>query len=108
MGGSSLCPEVFARSFGNLRRIPAALRARFHGAGRGARPRKEDQVEKTLFIVASKSGTTTEPRMFHRYFYDRVKQKLGDKAGRNFVAITDPDTQLGARRQAATTSGEYF
>jgi hypothetical protein len=54
------------------------------------------QVEKTLFIVASKSGTTTEPRMFHRYFYDRVKQKLGDKAGRNFVAISDSNTQLVA------------
>jgi hypothetical protein len=43
---------------------------------------------RTLFIVASKSGTTTEPLMFHRYFYDLVKN------GKNFVAVTDPDTQL--------------
>ncbi|HVR41563.1 MAG TPA: hypothetical protein VMU84_20880, partial [Thermoanaerobaculia bacterium] len=41
-----------------------------------------------LFIVASKSGTTTEPMMFHRYFFDRVKN------GNNFVAVTDPETQL--------------
>src|SRR6185503_4846413 len=31
---------------------------------------------------------------FHRYFYDRVKQVKGDRAGENFIAITDPDTQL--------------
>ena len=34
--------------------------------------------------------------MFHRYFYARVKEKLGGNAGRNFVAITDPETQLAA------------
>ena len=33
--------------------------------------------------------------MFHRYFYDRVKSVKGDRAGENFVAVTDPDTQLG-------------
>src|SRR5205085_259780 len=42
-----------------------------------------------------KSGTTTEPLMFHRYFYDRVKLVKGDRAGENFIAVTDPDTQLG-------------
>ncbi len=51
-------------------------------------------VGKTLFIVASKSGDTTEPQMFERYFYDRVKRIKGDTAGENFVAITDPGTQL--------------
>jgi hypothetical protein len=56
-------------------------------------------VARTLFIVASKSGTTTEPMMFHRYFYDRVKQVKGDRAGENFIAITDPDTQLGKDAQ---------
>jgi len=32
--------------------------------------------------------------MFHHYFYDRVKSVKGDKAGENFIAVTDPDTQL--------------
>ena len=32
------------------------------------------KLESTLFIVASKSGSTTEPQMFERYFYERVKQ----------------------------------
>ena len=96
MGGSSLCPEVFARSFGNLGAFPRlyVLDSTVAGAVRALEEKIE--VEKTLFIIASKSGTTTEPVMFHRYFYARVKEKLGDKAGHNFVAITDPGTQLVA------------
>jgi glucose-6-phosphate isomerase len=50
-------------------------------------------VAKTLFIVASKSGKTTEPAMFHRYFYERVRQAKGNP-GENFIAITDPGTKL--------------
>jgi len=96
MGGSSLCPEVLARSFGNIGGYPRlyVLDSTVVGAVRALE--NNIQVDKTLFIVASKSGTTTEPLMFHRYFYTRVKEKLGDKAGRNFVAITDPGTQLVA------------
>ncbi len=109
MGGSSLCPEVFARSFGKLDGYPRlyVLDSTVVGAVRALEAKI--QVEKTLFIVASKSGTTTEPRMFHRYFYARVKEKLGDKAGRNFVAITDPDTQLttdAAQRQLPASVSE--
>ncbi|MGD8697836.1 MAG: bifunctional transaldolase/phosoglucose isomerase, partial [Gemmatimonadales bacterium] len=52
-------------------------------------------LENTLFIVASKSGTTLEPNIFLRYFYERVKERLGaDEAGLRFVAITDPDSKL--------------
>lgn len=96
MGGSSLCPEVFARSFGRIGSYPQlhVLDSTVPGAVRALE--KKIKVEKTLFIVASKSGSTTEPRMFHRYFYSRVREKLGDKAGRNFIAVTDPDTQLVA------------
>jgi transaldolase/glucose-6-phosphate isomerase len=95
MGGSSLCSEVTRRVFGAKEgwprlkildsTVPSAVRA------------LEDQLnlERTLFMVASKSGSTTEPRVFHQYFYDRVKSVKGDKAGENFIAVTDPDTQLG-------------
>ncbi|HEY2325721.1 MAG TPA: bifunctional transaldolase/phosoglucose isomerase [Thermoanaerobaculia bacterium] len=91
MGGSSLCCEVTKRVFNTPQllvldsTVPEAVKA------------LEDQIDvaRTLFIVASKSGTTTEPAMFHRYFYDRVKSVKGDRAGDNFIAITDPDTQLG-------------
>ena len=91
MGGSSLCSEVTRRVFNTPQllvldsTLPEAVQAL----------EEKIDVAKTLFIVASKSGTTTEPAMFHRYFYDRVKSVKGDRAGENFVAVTDPDTQLG-------------
>ena len=51
-------------------------------------------LAETLFIVASKSGTTAEPLAFGDYFYDKVKELKGDKAGENFVAITDPGSKF--------------
>ena len=99
MGGSSLCSEVVRRVFGKREGYPAldVLDSTVPEAVRLLESRIK--VEKTLFIVASKSGTTTEPMMFHRYFYDRVRQVKGDRAGENFVAVTDPDTQLGRDAQ---------
>jgi transaldolase / glucose-6-phosphate isomerase len=51
-------------------------------------------LEKTLFIIASKSGSTAEPQALFEYFFDKMKDLKGDDAGRNFVAITDPGTSL--------------
>jgi glucose-6-phosphate isomerase len=94
MGGSILCTEVLTRSFSKKddypqlfvldSTVPTAIR----------HLEQKVSVGKTLFIVSSKSGATAEPQMFHRYFYDRVKKGKGDSAGENFIAITDPGTQL--------------
>jgi len=94
MGGSSLCPEVLARTFSKKdgypqvfvldSTVPTAIR----------HLEQKVSVGTSLFIVSSKSGATTEPQMFHRYFYDRVKKVKGDSAGENFVAISEPGTQL--------------
>ena len=94
MGGSSLCPEVLARTFNGKDGYPQlyVLDSTVPTAVRHLE--QKISVGNTLFIVSSKSGTTTEPQMFHRYFYERVKRAKGDSAGENFVAITDPDTQL--------------
>src|SRR5205807_2112696 len=94
MGGSSLCPEVLRRTFGPQKGWPEllVLDSTVPAAVRDLENKLD--VAKTLFIVASKSGGTTEPQMFHKYFYDRVKEKLGDRAGQNFIAITDPSTKL--------------
>ena len=94
MGGSSLCPEVFARTFGKKDGFPqlCVLDSTVPAAVRHLEQKLN--IGKTLFLVASKSGDTTEPRIFHRYFYDRVKRVKGDSAGENFVAITDAGTQL--------------
>ncbi|HEY6843589.1 MAG TPA: bifunctional transaldolase/phosoglucose isomerase, partial [Thermoanaerobaculia bacterium] len=95
MGGSSLCSEVTKRVFGKKAGYPEllVLDSTIPDAVRNLEQRLD--LKRTLFMVASKSGTTTEPVMFHHYFYDRVKSVKGDKAGENFIAVTDPDTQLG-------------
>jgi hypothetical protein len=49
----------------------------------------------TLVLVASKSGSTLEPNVFLAYFFDRLKQVVGEaEAGRHVVAITDPGSQM--------------
>ncbi len=99
MGGSSLCSEVIRRLFGRRSGFPEllVLDSTVPEAVRNLEQRID--LARTLFIVASKSGTTTEPQMFHHYFYDRVKSVRGDRAGENFIAITDPDTALGREAQ---------
>jgi transaldolase/glucose-6-phosphate isomerase len=94
MGGSSLCSEVVRRVFGKRKGYPAlsVLDSTVPEAVKSLESRLK--LERTLFMVASKSGTTTEPMMFHRYFYERVKSVKGGRAGENFIAVTDPDTQL--------------
>jgi glucose-6-phosphate isomerase len=54
----------------------------------------DKQAGETMFVVSSKSGTTTETLCFLNFFYARQKEILGHKAGRYFVAITDPGTPL--------------
>jgi hypothetical protein len=49
---------------------------------------------KTWFLVASKSGGTVEVASMERFFWSSVSAALGDRAGRQFVAVTDPDTAL--------------
>jgi len=51
-------------------------------------------LEMTLFVVASKSGTTNEVLSFFEYFYGQIRQIKGDRAGENFVVITDQGSPL--------------
>lgn len=94
MGGSSLAPLVLQSL---IQTRPGGLPVIVLDT---TDPLTVSQVEQrvnvatTLFIVASKSGTTSEPAAFCDYFFDRVRAIKGQKAGENFVAITDPDTPL--------------
>ena len=88
MGGSSLCPEVLARTFGSQEGFPELLVLDSTDPDVIAGFEARIDVEKCLFVIASKSGTTTEPNVFYKYWYERVK------SGENFVAITDPGTPL--------------
>jgi transaldolase/glucose-6-phosphate isomerase len=97
MGGSSLAPEVMRRTFGVARggldvavldsTDPAAVRT----AEAGSDPAR------TLYIISSKSGGTTEPNVFFQYFWERVRAARGERAGESFVAITDPGTAMERR-----------
>lgn len=93
MGGSSLCPEVLARVFG----LPTYMKSFdiVDTTDPTSIARIESQIElkTTLFIVASKSGSTTETRSQAMYFLERVGKQTDDP-GSQFVAITDPDSSL--------------
>jgi len=94
MGGSSLCPEVLRLTFGKKAGFPdLAILDSTEPASVMERANRS-KPEKTLYIVASKSGSTTEPNAFLAAFYEMVRKKKGAKAGENFIAITDPGTQM--------------
>ncbi len=97
MGGSSLAPEVYARLFrtGDGALELEVLDTTEPGTVAAAAARLD--IAKTLFLVSSKSGTTTELVSLFSYFYDRAHRELGDdRAGGRFVAVTDPGTPLEA------------
>ena len=94
MGGSSLCPEVCRMTFGAIRGFPElhVLDSTVPSQVRSFEGRVD--LERTLCIVASKSGSTTEPLVFQKYFFERMRQIKGDRAGENFIASTDPGSLL--------------
>jgi len=99
MGGSSLAPDLFSMEFETADGFPELYVLDSTDPAMVALCRDGLEPKTTLYIVSSKSGTTTEPTAFMSYFYDRVRQEKGDKAGENFVAITDPGSPLIAEAQ---------
>jgi transaldolase/glucose-6-phosphate isomerase len=103
MGGSSLCPEVMKRTFGRQRGFPDLHVLDSTDPAQVSACEKRLNLEHTLFIVSSKSGSTLEPNIFKQYFYDRVVKAVGQKeAGRRFIAITDPGSKM---QQVAESDG---
>lgn len=94
MGGSSLCPEVFKLIFGRRAGVksidildstdPAAITS----------VAAKLDLQKSLFIVASKSGGTIETRSHEAYFIEKLKAAGISDIGRHFTAITDPGSDL--------------
>ena len=95
MGGSSLGPDVLAQTFAQAAGFP---KLRVLDSTDPAQVRAMGAVvntAKTLFIVSSKSGGTTEPNVMKDYFFAEVTKAVGaDKAGNYFVAVTDPGSSL--------------
>ena len=94
MGGSSLCPEVFRMTFGVVEGFPELHVLDSTVPDQVRNLEKRVDLATTLCIVSSKSGSTTEPLVFYQYFFEQMRKVKGDKAGENFIAITDPGSLL--------------
>lgn len=94
MGGSSLCPEVLAMTCGSREGWPRLHVLDSTVPAQVQRFADAVNLETTLCIVASKSGTTTEPHAFCEFFWKKMQGTIGDAAGQNFIAITDPGSDL--------------
>jgi len=95
MGGSSLAPEVFRKTFGvaDGHLDLAVLDSTDPGAVLAHAERLDPA--RTLFIVSTKSGSTVETLSFFKFFYNWTADALGsDQAGKHFIAITDPGSRL--------------
>jgi transaldolase / glucose-6-phosphate isomerase len=95
MGGSSLCPEVLKITFGRQSGHPELHVLDSTDPSQIKAVESQVDLARTLFIVASKSGSTLEPNIFKQYFYSRAQEVAGkDKAGERFLAITDPGSKM--------------
>jgi glucose-6-phosphate isomerase len=93
MGGSSLAPEVLMTTFGNARGYPPLTVLDSTHPASVQHVADSVDMAKTLFLVSSKSGGTTETLSFFKYFYTAVSAAKRDP-GQNFVVITDPGSPL--------------
>ena len=94
MGGSSLGPEVLRCALGSAQGYPqlivldSTVPAVVQGVSDAIDPAN------TLLLVSSKSGSTIEPKCLYAHFRGLVDSACGQRAGDNFIAITDPGTVL--------------
>jgi transaldolase/glucose-6-phosphate isomerase len=93
MGGSSLCPEVLRQTFGRQDGSPELLVLDSTDPDVIADLAARIDAARTLFVISSKSGTTTEPLAFYKFWFDQVRRHA-EEPGKNFVAITDPGTLM--------------
>lgn len=94
MGGSSLAPDVLRATFGHLAGAPDLHVLDSTDPAQVLAAERRAPLASTLVVVASKSGTTLEPNILKQYFFDRMRAAVGDRAGRHFVAVTDPGSQM--------------
>lgn len=95
MGGSSLAPEVMSQAIApvggkglKLQIIDTTSPDEIAFRVRGV------DLRKSLFIVSSKSGGTSETMSAMKYFWAELEKIEPENVGKHFVAITDPNTSL--------------
>ena len=108
MGGSSLCPEVMAMTFGQQPGYPELHILDSTDPFQVRSVEQAIDLKKTIFVVASKSGSTLEPNIFKQYFFSRAADAAQEKpgltkdarpvrpedVGSRFIAITDPGSKM--------------
>ncbi len=95
MGGSSLCPEVLAKTFGPRPGFPSLRIVDSTNPAQIKAVCDEVNLGETLVVVASKSGSTLEPNILKQFFFDQVRRVAGpDNVGSRFLAITDPGSKM--------------
>ncbi len=94
MGGSSLAAWALARMFGGAAGYPSLSVLDSTVPEEVLAVTRSVDPARTLFVVSSKSGTTTEVVCLFEYFYEQVTAMKGTAGGQNFVVITDAGTPL--------------
>jgi glucose-6-phosphate isomerase len=95
MGGSSLCPEVLSLTYGQQPGFPKLHIVDSTDPAQVAAARAAVDLEKTVCIVSSKSGSTLEPNILKDYFFSEMKKAVGaGEAGKHFIAVTDPGSKM--------------
>jgi len=109
MGGSSLCPEVLAKTFGpqpgfpELRIVDSTDPAQVKAACKAV------NLAETLVVVASKSGSTLEPNILKQFFFDEMRRAVGaEEEGSRFMAITDPGSKMEQVAKADSFRGIFY
>jgi RpiB/LacA/LacB family sugar-phosphate isomerase len=117
MGGSSSTGEVFNDTFGSKMGFPDMLVLDSTDPGAVKHTLESINLSRTLFVVASKSGTSAETMAAYAFFRGQVEAASSPRPGMQFVAITDPGrpldklaTETGFRRtflNPASIGGRY-
>jgi glucose-6-phosphate isomerase len=102
MGGSSLCAEVLRSVYGVAPGFPQLFVLDTTDESTLTTAAARMTPDRTWFVVASKSGGTVEVASMERFFWSLMTKAVGERAGRHFIAITDPGTVL---EQLAATRG---
>ena len=89
MGGSSLAPDVLRNTFGAIKGHPRLHVLDTTDPSTILSVRSRIKLDTSLFVVASKSGETTETLSHFAYFWGQTGGK-----SRQFAAITDPGSSL--------------
>jgi len=95
MGGSSLAPEVMRSIIGRAEGSPNLHVVDSTDPGQILAVERAIDIDRTIFLVASKSGSTLEVNILKQHFFQRAVERFGEGgAGRRFVLTTDPGSKL--------------